>query len=309
MPMLALCMVVKDEIGRLEACLEPLLSHVDDVVIIDTGSTDGTPEMLEQRFGITPLHGRLEASRCLCKSDLRNYAYSRCRADWILSIDADERIQPDSIRAVLNGIRDKNAPAGYFGKWINHLEGAPDFDDYKLFLFGKGLKKRGMVHENVQLDIREAGLTANWLDGFEVHHYPDPGKHEFKTHLYRKRLECALMQQPEWLRYNWFLGYMHYQAGEWEEACSHFDKVIFLQPALFPVECLNCYLLRIEIAARQNEPNLVEYLLEKARSYHQRMAGDFEVRVNFRILPWLEAAKRLVQLGQLEDIRAYRFAR
>jgi glycosyltransferase involved in cell wall biosynthesis len=309
MSMLALCMVVKDEIGRLQACLEPLLSHVDDVVIVDTGSTDGTPELLEQKFGITPLHGRLESSRCLCKSDLRNYAYSLCKADWILSIDADERVHPDSVKLILENIQSRNAPAGFFGKWVNHLQGERDFEDYKLFLFRRGLRKRGLVHENVQLDIREAGHTADWLHGFEVHHYPDPRKHEFKTHLYRKRLECALMQQPEWLRYNWFLGYMHYQAGEWVEACTNFDKVISAQPVLFPVECLNSFMLRIEIAARQKLPNLVEDLLENARSYHQRMADDFEVKVNFRIQPWFEMAERLSQLGQLDGIRAYRFAR
>ena len=309
MSMLALCMVVKDEVGRLEACLDPLLNHVDDVVIVDTGSTDGTIELLELRYGIAPLHGRLEPSRCLCKGDLRNYAYLQCKADWILSIDADERVYPDSIKRILEKIQDKNAPAGFFGKWINHLQGHQDFEDYKLFLFRRGLRKRGLVHENVQLDIREAGLTADWLHGFEVHHYPDPSKHEFKTHLYRKRLECALTHQPEWPRYNWFLGYMHYQAGEWEEACMHFDKVISAQPALFPVECLNCHMLRIEIAASQGIPKLVEDLLEDARNYYQCVATDFEVKVNFRILPWLENVERLTQCGQLEDIRAYRFAR
>lgn len=309
MPMLALCMVVKDEIDRLGACLYPLLNQVDDVVIIDTGSTDGTPELLEHQFGITPLKGRLEPSRCFCKSDLRNYAYSQCKADWILSIDADERVQPDSIKLILDTIQDEHAPAGFFGKWVNHLRDESEFDDYKLFLFRKGLKKRGLVHENVQLDIREAGLTANWLPGFEVHHYPDPHKHEFKTRFYRERLECALMQQPEWLRYDWFLGYMHYQAGEWKAACRHFNKVIARQPALFPVECLNCFMLRIEIAAGESDSSLVADLLRDAKNYYHRMAHDFEVKINFRLLPWFEMAGQMLELGQLEKIRAYRFAR
>jgi hypothetical protein len=102
---------------------------------------------------------------------------------------------------------------------------------------------------------------------------------------------------------------MHYQAGEWDDACMHFDKVISAQSALFPVECLNCYMLRIEIAARQGMPKLVEGLLESASDYYQLVAKDFEVKVNFRIPPWLQNAERLAQCGRLEDIRAYRFAR
>jgi glycosyltransferase involved in cell wall biosynthesis len=301
-------MVVKDEIRRLAGCLEPLLDYLDDIVIIDTGSSDGTPEMLEQRFGISPLRGQLQASRCLCKSDLRNHAYAQSKADWILSIDADERVAPAAMQAVREAIRDK-APAGYFGAWINHLEGEADFEDYKLFLFRKGLNKRGLVHENVQVDLREKGLAAAWLPGFEVHHHPEAAKHEAKTRLYRQRLECALAQQPDWQRYHWFLGYMNFQAGELDRAGRHFDTVIAAQPERFPVECLNSYMLRTEMVAREGKAAEVEALLNAALAFYRLVANDFEVVINFRLYPWLEAARDLARAGCLEGIRAYRFAR
>lgn len=308
MSSLALCMVVKDEVRRLSDCLEPLLNHIDDVVIIDTGSTDGTPEMLKQGFGITPLYGRLEESRCLCKSDLRNHAYALCKADWILSIDADERMTPEAVQVVRQAIANKDW-SGYFGKWVNHLEGEQDFEDYKLFLFNKGFTKRGLVHENIQVDMRDKGHAAAWLPDFEVHHYPEAQKHEGKTHLYRQRLECALAKEPEWLRYYWFLGYMDYQAGNWDEANRHFDKVISAAPERFPVECLNSFMVRTEIAARVGDLAKVRTLLADALDFYHRMSGDFEVAINFRLQPWLSEASDLARTGRLEEIRAYRFAR
>ena len=71
---IAVCMVVKNEAQRIVDCLESVLPQVDEVIVIDTGSTDGTPELLKSRFGIEVQHGRLQEERCLTVADLRNHA-------------------------------------------------------------------------------------------------------------------------------------------------------------------------------------------------------------------------------------------
>ena len=301
-------MVVKDEIHRLSDCLEPLLAHIDDVVIIDTGSSDGTPEMLQQRFGITPLSRQLPAGRGLGICDVRNEAFAKCRADWILSIDADERIHPAAMQVARDAIG-QDAPSGFFGVWLNHFEGEPDFEDYKLFLFRKGLTKRGLVHENVQVDLRDKGLGASWLPGLQVRHYPETQKLAAKGLRYRKCLEQAVAQEPGWLRYHWFLGYMDYQSGDWDAATRLFSVVVEAQPLRFPVECLNSYMMLAEMAARARNRDRTLGLLNEALAFHGRVADDFEVAVNFRLLPWLHSAREAAARGQLEEISAYRFAR
>lgn len=308
MSSLALCMVVKDEIQRLAGCLEPLIDGVDEVVIVDNGSTDGTQAMLEQRFGITPLPGKAQSPRCLGLTELRNHAFAQCNSDWILSIDADERLAPDAMRVVREAIRD-DAPAGYFGTWINHVDGEPEFEDYKLFLFRRGLAKRGLVHENAQIDLRDRGLGAAWLPGLEVRHFPEPEKLAGKSLRYRQCLEYAVAQEPGWLRYHWFLGYMDYQQGDWDAAERLFSIVVDAQPMRFPVECLNCYMVLSEIAARRGKRTLLLGLLDEALGFYSRVADDFEVAINFRLHPWLSSARDSARAGRLQEIRAYRFAR
>jgi hypothetical protein len=305
---LALCMVVKDEIHRIVDCLDPIRHLVDQIVIIDTGSSDGTPDLLRRRYGIEPLDGVLEEARCYCLSDLRNRAFNQAAAPWILSLDADERIAPE----LLTYFRTlSHAPdvAGYFGRWTNHLDGAPPFEDYKLFLFRKGLRKQGLVHDNVQIDIRQRGQRALWLQGLEVTHLPDPAKLADKTRLYRWRLERAIALEPDWLRYRWFLGYMDFQAGDLEAAAGHLTLAAYSASPLFTVECLNSRMVLADIHARRGERESLGALLADTRRYFAQVADDFEVAINFRFAPWLARAGQAFDVDDLESIRAYRFAR
>lgn len=304
---LALCMIVKDEVDRIVDCLDPVHRLVDQIVVIDTGSSDGTPGLLRRRYGIEPLDGVLEEARCYCKCDQRNRAIGMAETDWILILDADERIAPEALQH-FRSMHHAPDVAGYFGRWTNHLDGAPPFEDYKLFLFRKGLRKRGLVHDNAQVDIRERGQRALWLQGLEVTHLPDPIKLPDKTSLYRWRLERAIALEPDWLRYRWFLGYMDYQAGHWDEAAGHLAAAAD-NTVRFPVESLNSRMLLAEIQARQGWAAEARATLVAALEFHRAVAHDFEVAVNFRLAPWLQQALATVDAGQPESIRAYRFAR
>ena len=305
---LALCMVVKDEANRIAGCLDPVAALADELIVIDTGSRDGTAALIERRYGVRPLAGALEEARCLCKSDLRNAAYARAESDWILSLDADEQIDPALVERFK---RADHAPrvAGYFGAWVNRIEGEPEFDDYKLFFFRRGFRKRGLVHENVQVDVREKGAEALWMEGLAVHHYPEAAKEAEKRTLYRWRLQCALRREPHWLRYAWFLGYMDFQAGRLDEARAHLAAAAQAEPALFPVESLNARMVLAEIQARAGEREALARNLAAAAAHYERVKEDFEVRINFRLAPWLRAASDACARGDLEAIRAYRFAR
>ncbi len=311
---LALCMVVKDEIHRIEACLRAALPLVDTAVIIDTGSTDGTPQFVRERFGLDVLTGELDPERCSTVSDQRNRAYELSDADWVLSIDADERVEPEA----LHRFRTMDVPAGvqgFFGRWTNYIGGVPPFEDftpfedYKLFLARRGVRKRGLVHESFQPHIRSAGGTALWLDGLQVHHYPELAKQAYKANTYRARLERASRIEPDWLRYRWFLGYMDYQQERWADAEANLARVTDARPSLFPVETLNSWMVRIDMAARRRDTAGAARMTAEARAFHSEVRDDFEVRVNFRVGPWLEEVARRLDAHDLDGVRAYRFAR
>jgi glycosyltransferase involved in cell wall biosynthesis len=93
------CLIVKDEEQMLSACLESVRDAVDEIVVYDTGSGDRTMEIARQA-GATVIEGQWEDSFAVA----RNAALMHATGEWVLSIDADERLQadPDVFRAQLS---------------------------------------------------------------------------------------------------------------------------------------------------------------------------------------------------------------
>ena len=304
---LGLCMVVKNEAHQLVECLDQILDLFDQVVITDTGSHDGTPELLQSRFGVRVLHQELDAGRCDCLCDARRAALDMLSTPWVCLMDADERIERESLRRI-RSIADDGQAAGYFGRWINHISGEPSFEDYKLFLFRRDLRPIGLVHDVVQLDIRARRLQAYWLDDLQVTHVPDPNQLSFKAARYRQRLLCAIRQQPEFFRYYWFLGYLEFREGYLAEATNLLSVAAEACSENYPVECLNSAMVLTEIHARRGDEVAVQKTLSRAMAFHQQMENDFEVRINFRMGPWLAEAWEHYCQKRWDHIRAYRFA-
>lgn len=303
-----LCMIVKDEAARLSQCLEPVLEAASEVVILDNESTDGTPELLRTRYGIEALPVRLSEDRCYCYSEHRNLGFDALSTPWVLCLDADERLEAANLRRLAD-MEEEPGVAGYFGLWRTELPGGAAYDDYKLFLFRRGFNKRGLVHDNVQIDIREKGGHARWLEGLEVAHHPDPGRVAWKKRFYRQRLACAIKREPDWIRYHWFLGYSLFQDGEAAEAEPWLRAAAESRSHRFPVECLNSGMVLGELLAARGRAAEAAEVLEAAQAFFGEVRDDFEVAINFRAGPWLETAVLAAREGRTGDIHAYRFAR
>jgi len=99
-PLLAATLIVKNESHTLGDCLESLRLFADEVVVYDTGSTDGTQE-LARKAGARVLQGYWDGDF----SRARNAALSMTRATWAMIIDADERAHGDAhqLRDFLRG--------------------------------------------------------------------------------------------------------------------------------------------------------------------------------------------------------------
>ena len=163
---IGLCMIVKDEAKFIHSSLEGVVDQVDDVVVIDTGSTDGTLEILTNDFGLTPLDWRLDGENCYSKCAALNEGFSRLESDWVFILDADERIDAGELARV-QALEDDPGVSGYFCAWNTH-KGAEVIEDYKLCLFRKGIEKRGLIHDNAQFEIRTRNLRADWLPGLAI---------------------------------------------------------------------------------------------------------------------------------------------
>src|SRR3990172_8112519 len=88
-PRVSLCMIVRDEAAMLPAFLESARGSWDELLAVDTGSTDATPELLTAA-GATVLHRPWDDDFAAA----RNFGLERASGDWVLVLDADERVGP-----------------------------------------------------------------------------------------------------------------------------------------------------------------------------------------------------------------------
>lgn len=302
---LGLCMTVKDEENRIDGCLRDIVDLFQDVVIIDTGSTDRTREILRSRYGINPIIRELKPGE-FEQHDARNLASSLLTTPLIMTLDADERIER---RALQTFLKSKHQPgsAGYFCNWNTYKDGKV-IRDYKCVIFRNGILMAGSPHENLQYDIRRRNMRGAWLDSLTLHHYPERRKSHKKTYQRINKMLQAIKTEPEWYRYHWFLGYTLFRQGNTNEAKRYLARVTSSCSPLFPVECLNSKMIMAMIYAHESERTKVETTLYSALELYEKFEDDFEVSFNTRMKPWFENALSLCRYSRLSEIEAYEFS-
>lgn len=165
MPSLSATIITLNEAAHIERALRSL-SFADEIVVVDSGSTDETCA-IAQRLGARVVQHPFEGFAAQ-----KNFAASQARLDWILSLDADEELDATAQAALEKWkTREPSAPgycfarrAFYLGRWIFHSGWYPD---YKLRLYHRhqGAWRGGYVHESV---VVQGG--AQRLEG-EILHY------------------------------------------------------------------------------------------------------------------------------------------
>ena len=92
MSTISACMIVRDEEELLPACLESIKELVDEIILVDTGSTDKTKEIAEE-YGAKIYDLKWDNDF----SSARNFAMSKATSDWVFTVDADERVEQKDI--------------------------------------------------------------------------------------------------------------------------------------------------------------------------------------------------------------------
>jgi len=168
-------------IGR---CIESLLPVADEIVILDSGSTDRTREIAcsyeKVRFFVHPFDGY---------TSQKNRAKDLASYDWVLSLDADESLDETLKESILK-IKGKWDRDGYFmnrmtfycGRWIKHSKWYPD-RKIRLWNRKKGEWKGGALHEKVELI--EGEKSSGYLRGNILHYsFYTPEDHYRKIEHY-----------------------------------------------------------------------------------------------------------------------------
>jgi glycosyltransferase involved in cell wall biosynthesis len=157
-------------IGRTLASVQPLVANgKGEILVVDSVSTDRTVEIAKS-FGAKVF---IETWKGYAAQ--KNSAIDKATGDWILSLDADEKVEPDLVKEISIVISEQKRLTGYWmarknfflGRWIKRGGFWPDWK-LRLFRRGAGRFEDRTVHEDIQLQ----GLTAK-LHGALLHHsYP-----------------------------------------------------------------------------------------------------------------------------------------
>lgn len=171
--MLALVVITLNERDRLEACLSSVPA-ADEVVVVDSGSTDGTPELAER------LGARVVRTDWPGHVAQKNRALELARSSWVLSLDADERLSATAHAAMVAALRDPGPTVGFgfarCSRWQGrYLRYGRWYPDRKLRLVRRGHGRWSGQNPHDRLAIEG---PVRWIDGDILHDpYRSLGEH------------------------------------------------------------------------------------------------------------------------------------
>ena len=179
MPNIGVLILTYNEELNIGDCIESA-SFADEIVVIDSGSTDQTVD-IAQKLGVKVIiHPMTEGFAAQ-----RNFAVTQTEAEWVMFLDADERIVPELVLAI-NMATAKNEHFVYmmprrnivFGQWLRYGNWYPD---YVLRLYPRVAGCwRGLVHE-----VLETSLPKKKLGGYLIHYtYSDWNQYFNKVNNY-----------------------------------------------------------------------------------------------------------------------------
>ena len=247
---ISLCMITKNEEKFLEQCLNSVKDIVDEIIIVDTGSTDKTREICKK----FKLQLKFFASKWVDDfSAARNESIKHATKDWILVLDADEVIKEKDLQKIKDAVDNaENDVVGFAleqRSYINNFfEGAvkneSDFDLIKeypfyisnvlvrLFKNNIGIYFKHRVHELVEDSITEKNLKYRKIDVI-LHHFgslKDENLILEKTEQYSKIILKQLEEEPNNARYNYQAGRMFLGRNDFSNALKYFEKTSRLNP-------------------------------------------------------------------------------
>jgi len=177
MPTLSLCLIAKDEAAMLPACLASVQGVVDELIVVDTGSSDGTPE-LAREAGATVVEHPWQDDFAAA----RNAGLAACTGDWVLVLDADERLAPGAGQALRGALRKARFDCGLLplhnaarvdAPAADVLSGAARRGDPillpRLLRRTPDLAYRGVIHESIGHWLLDGGRSTARIEAPIVH--------------------------------------------------------------------------------------------------------------------------------------------
>lgn len=218
---LSVCMIVKDEEPVLERCLKNASQFADEIIVVDTGSSDSTKE-IARRYTRSVYDYEWQDDFAAA----RNYSYSKSSCDYIMWLDADDDMEPCDIRKLIE--LKNNIPPGTDVVFLTYT-GDPDDEDLlsDSYLIRDRIIKRDL-HPVWEYPIHEAiGIKEDWKrlylpDIRIIHRKIKTNEEKRNIRIFEKKL--AEGYEPDNFNRAYYCRELA-SCGRYEEAIEEFQKL------------------------------------------------------------------------------------
>ncbi len=221
MKSICLTMIVKDEIKVIERCLNSIKDSINYWVIYDTGSTDGTQDCIKRYFLENNIEGELH------EVPWKNFGYNRTlvfekaknKGDYYLVIDADDILKGNKII-----INNDDYDSYYIEIKYNNLL----FKRKQLFSSKYNWKYIGVLHEYAECEKKNIKIGTIKNCYIEAH---TEGSRSINKDKYKKDVNILLegiKNEPNNIRYYFYLANSYYDSGDYENAKIYYQKRILM---------------------------------------------------------------------------------
>jgi len=227
---LSAAMIVKNESRLLPQCLDSIKDYVDEIVVVDTGSTDNTME-IARSYGATIYEHPWQNDFSLHRNQSIGYA----TGDWFLIIDADEQFAPIQVSKEELKKRFEGLPENVYGLLVtlNSIDrnGHTTATSQSLRFFRNhiGVKYEGYIHNRVVLPEGGHGAPSDFVMyhyGYDLDEKTMEAKFERSSSLLYKRAK----ENPEDYTTYYFLCNLLASHEKWDEAIEYGARCIALLP-------------------------------------------------------------------------------
>ena len=278
---ISLCMITKNEENYLGQALNSVKDIVDEIIIVDSGSTDKTKEVANnfaEKFNVKVKFFSFNWNDDF--SEARNESLKHTAKDWILVLDADEIIEKEDLNKIKEIIKD-NENDGFLFLQKNYTNDTSvagfvfethrkDNKTYagwygsliaRLFRNKKDFKFEGTVHELIEPSIESKNGKIS-LANVSLHHYgnSDPKIVEKKRKFYLELCKKKVKDNPTAHSY-YELGVLYKENNDFENAIKSLNKAVELDSK----HRLAFFELGIISEQKQNYDDAIKYYTESLR--------------------------------------------
>jgi len=225
---LSVCLIVRNEELNLPRCLDSVQDLAGEIIVVDTGSTDATPNIAARRgANVIPFDFTV-----VDFAAARNHAIAHAKGQWILMLDADETLDPSGA-LMMEELLAGGENSGYFLERHNRFADSKSFTDYVVRLFPNrpNHRYRGRVHETIDASILSGGGRLR-KTGIRIDHQfsADREARRRKNHRYIEILKEEIAACPDDVSRLDFLAAEYHQLEMFGEATAIAERIALRRP-------------------------------------------------------------------------------